>query len=102
MSAATAGARGDLLAQIADLVRAIADETGAWAWDIGPDTRLEGDLFLDSVELIALDAALRQRYGDGVNLVGHVAGLDIDEIIGLTVADVAAHVAQRSGTCGTS
>jgi hypothetical protein len=50
------------------------------------------------VDLIALDATLRRRYGDGVDLAGHVAGLGIDEIIGLTVADVAAQVARWSGT----
>jgi tocopherol O-methyltransferase len=88
----------DLLTEVVGLVREIADKDGESPRYIGPDTRLEGDLFLDSVDLIALDATLRRRYGDGVDLAGHVAGLGIDEIIGLTVADVAAQVARWSGT----
>jgi hypothetical protein len=85
----------DLTAQIAALVQQVADENGDW--HIGPQTRLEGDLFLDSVELIALDEVLRRRYGEEIDLAGHVAGLGIDEIIGLTVADVAAYVDGRRG-----
>jgi acyl carrier protein len=55
-------------------------------------TRLEGDLGLDSLDLAALGALLRDRYGTAVDLVGYVAGLDIDEIIGLTVGDVSDYV----------
>jgi hypothetical protein len=87
----------DVVVEIVSLVREIADEDGTWLRDIGPGTRLEGDLFLDSVELVALDAALRRRHGDRVDLAGYVAGLGIDEIIDLTIADVAAHVARAGG-----
>ncbi len=87
----------ELLAQVITLVRRAADEDGDdQAWDIRPDTRIEGDLFLESAELVALGEALRRRYGDAIDLVGSVAGLGIDEIIGLTVADVAAYVASAS------
>ncbi|HEY3872244.1 MAG TPA: acyl carrier protein [Actinocrinis sp.] len=87
----------DLVAQLAGLIRQVAGEDGRWPRDIGPQTRLDGDLFLDSVDLAALDAALRQRFGAAVDLVRHVAGLDIDGITALTVGDVAAYVAQRAG-----
>jgi acyl carrier protein len=55
-------------------------------------TRLEADLCLDSLDLAALGAVLRERYGTSVDLPGYVAWLDIDEIIGLTVGEVAAYV----------
>jgi acyl carrier protein len=55
-------------------------------------TTLEGDLGLDSVDVTALGAELRSRYGADVDLGRHVAGLDIDEVIGLTVGGVADYV----------
>lgn len=55
-------------------------------------TTLEGDLCLDSLDLAALGAVLRDRYGTALDLAGYVAGLDIDEIIGLTLGDVAGYV----------
>jgi acyl carrier protein len=78
-----------------DVAAALAAATGdesLLSAGINAATRLEGDLCLDSLELAALAALLRDRYGTAVDLTGYVAGLDIDQIIGLTVADVAAYV----------
>jgi acyl carrier protein len=78
-----------------DVAEAIAAATGdesLLSTGINAATRLEGDLGLDSLDLAALSALLRERHGTAVDLAGHVAGLDIDQIIGLTVADVAAYV----------
>jgi acyl carrier protein len=74
---------------------ALREATGADAGFLAglrPDTRLDGDLLVDSVELAALGELLRQRFGGTVDLPGLVAGLDLDEIIALTLADVADHV----------
>jgi acyl carrier protein len=78
-----------------DMAEALAAATGdesLLSAGINAATLLEGDLFLDSLDLAALCALLRDRYGAAVDLTGYVAGLDIDQIIGLTVADVAAYV----------
>ena len=78
-----------------DLVEALAAATGdesLLSTGIDATTRLEGDLCLDSVDLAALSAALRDRYGTAVDLTRYVAGLDIDQIIGLTVGEVAGYV----------
>jgi acyl carrier protein len=78
-----------------DMAEALAAATGDESLltaGINAATRLEGDLRLDSLDLAALSALLADRYGTVVDLTGYVAGLDIDQIIGLTVADVAAYV----------
>jgi len=78
-----------------DVAAALAAATGDESMlsaGISAETRLEGDLRLDSLDLAALSALLRDRHGAAVDLAGYVAGLDIDQIIGLTVADVAAYV----------
>ncbi|MFC1415651.1 hypothetical protein [Streptacidiphilus cavernicola] len=83
--------------RICELLRDVVDEDAAWLDAIGPGTRIDGELLVESHELAAWSLALRQHYGDRVDLVEHVAGLDIDQIIELTVADVAAYVAARRG-----
>ena len=85
-------ARG-LPTQIARLLGDVIGEDRTGPDGIGPHTRLDGDLFLESVELAALGESLRRTYGARVDLPGLIAGLDIDQIIALTVADVAAYVA---------
>ena len=78
-----------------DMARALAAATGdesLLSAGLSAATRLEADLCLDSLELAAVGALLRERYGTAVDLTGYVAGLDIDEIIGLTVGEVAGYV----------
>lgn len=79
----------------ADMAGALAAATGddsLLSAGISVTTTLEGDLCLDSLDLAALGAVLRDRYGATLDLAGYVAGLEIDEIIGLTVGDVADYV----------
>jgi len=78
-----------------DIARALAAATGdesLLSAGQSAAARLEGDLCLDSLDLTAVGALLRERYGTAVDLTGYVAGLDIDGIIELTVGEVAAYV----------
>jgi acyl carrier protein len=89
---ATAGGP-ELFAAIAGILREITGQDADQAARIAPNSTLEGDLGLESMELAELGDRLRAEFGAHVDLAGLVAGLDIDELIGLTVADVVAHVA---------
>ncbi|WP_433086204.1 hypothetical protein ACQP2P_12405 [Dactylosporangium sp. CA-139114] len=83
---------------VTHLLREVTGEDAAWAAAIGPATRLDGDLFLDSLELAALGHGLAARFGPAVDLAGFVAGLDLDALLRLSVADVASYVDSTRGT----
>jgi acyl carrier protein len=100
MTAEPAGggpARERLLAEMTALLRKVTGEEPRWAEGITSSTRLEADLYLDSLEMAALCGLARAAYGDRVDLAAFVAGLDIDQIIGLTVGDLVAQVAAALG-----
>jgi acyl carrier protein len=81
-----------------DIVGALAAATGdesLLSAGLNAATRLEADLRMDSLELTTLCTVLCDRYGAAVDLAGYVAGLDIDQLIGLTVGDVATYVSGR-------
>jgi tocopherol O-methyltransferase len=84
-----------LVRPVAELLRQVTGEDTAWLEAVTPASRLDGDLLVESQELAAWSAALRARYGERVDLAGHVAQLGIDAVIELTVGDVAALVAAR-------
>ncbi|HEY2574820.1 MAG TPA: hypothetical protein VGI74_00785 [Streptosporangiaceae bacterium] len=86
-SAPEAGALAGMLAKV-------TGEPASWARQVSAGSRLEGDLLLDSLEVAALAGLLSQAYGDRVDLLGFLAGLGIDQLIELTVGDVAAYVAR--------
>jgi acyl carrier protein len=94
----TGVAASRILVEIVALLREVTGEDEAWLAGIRPESRLDGDLLLESVELAAFGERLRQRYGDRVDLAAFVAGLDIDQLIELTVADVAAYVANQEAS----
>jgi acyl carrier protein len=76
---------------MAEVLAALRPITG----EAVPASRLETDLGMDSVELAAFAAALRDRFGDRVDLLDHLAGLTPDELIELTVGEVAGFVTDR-------
>lgn len=61
--------------------------------DVDMDTSFDSDLQLESIEFVALAEKLVERYGVGVDFVGWLAGMELDEIISLTVGEVVEFVA---------
>ncbi|GAA2061851.1 hypothetical protein GCM10009839_86180 [Catenulispora yoronensis] len=97
---AEAAASPQTLAEVVETLQTVLDQDDAWSVGITAATTLDGDLELESVELAAVSRALQARYGDRVDLVGHVSGLGVDEIIAFTVGDVAAFVAAHRDGAG--
>ena len=82
----------ELFAEIAGILRDVTGEDTEWAARIAPDSTLEGDLGLASMELADLDERLRAAFGERIDLAAYVAELYIDQLIGLTVADLVTYV----------
>jgi acyl carrier protein len=77
-----------LLGELAGMLCEVTGADAAWVSGVTPDSRLDGDLWLDSVELAALGALLHRRYR--IDLPAYLAGLDLDELIELRVKDLMA------------
>lgn len=55
---------------------------------VGPDTGFEADLELESIEIVQLAEELVDRYGDRVDFVAWFAGMELQELIDLTVGQL--------------
>lgn len=88
--------------ELAEILAAVSGEDPAWASAVTPDSRLESDLRMESMELAALDDALRARYGAHIDLQAFIAELEMDELIGLRVADLLAYLARSQTSDGGS
>jgi acyl carrier protein len=77
----------ELEQELAGLVRQVTRES-----EVGPRTRLDGDLLMDSLEFAVLAGMVAERYGEHLDLEGFLAGLELDQIIELTVADIAGYI----------
>ncbi len=81
-----------MVGEVIALLRQVIGDDPRWADRVTPSARLDQDLRLDSLEMTALAALLAQAYGDRVDLAAFMAGLDFDQLVALTVADVASYV----------
>jgi acyl carrier protein len=90
--------RGDVLSEV---VRALVEVVGddfLLEVEVGPETTLNGALALESIEFVALAERLRGRYGSVVDPVALAGGMDLNEIIGMTVGDLVEHIESRLGS----
>ncbi|ACU72156.1 Methyltransferase type 11 [Catenulispora acidiphila DSM 44928] len=93
-----ASRNADTFNEVVELLRVVLDQDAAWSASITPATTLDRDLEMESIELTAWSKVVQARYGAAADLAAHVAGLGVDQIIALTVGDIAAYVnAQADG-----
>jgi acyl carrier protein len=81
-----------LLGEVIGLLRQVIGEDPGWAERVTPSARLDQDLRLDSLEVTALAGLLQGAYGDEVDLAAFLAELDFDQLVALTVGDLAGYV----------
>ena len=89
-----------LIGEVIALLRQVIGEDPGWAERVTPSARLDQDLRLDSLEVTALAALLQGTYGNEVDLAAFLAGLDFDQLVALTVGDLAGYVRARGGAGG--
>jgi acyl carrier protein len=83
-----------ILATVTEMIGAIIGEEYLEDLDVTMDSVITEDLELESIEFVALAEKLRDRYGERVDFVDWIAGMELEEIIGLTVGQVVGFVEQ--------
>jgi acyl carrier protein len=85
----------DVLAEIRGIVVEVIGEDYVSELDIERATQFRADLDVESIELVALGEALRERYGDRIRLAEWIGGMSLDEIIAMTVGQLVDHIVAR-------
>ncbi|MFI9583379.1 phosphopantetheine-binding protein [Streptomyces sp. NPDC052236] len=81
-----------VLADITGMLATLLDEYGLDDVGIGMETTFTRDLELESIDLVTLAGLLEERYGGQVNFAEFLAGMELDEIIELSVGRLVEHV----------
>lgn len=84
----TAVTTASVLDDVRSMLHDVIGEDELFGIDIELDTAFDEDLEVESIEFVALAEQLELRYGDRVDFVGWMAGMDLDEIIALTVGQL--------------
>ncbi|CAM2006369.1 acyl carrier protein [Acanthopleuribacter pedis] len=81
--------KDSILDTIANLIREVIGEDWVDEINITQHTSFNGELELESIEFVALAEKLQNHFGDDINFVGWLSEKELEDIIALTVGDVA-------------
>lgn len=84
-----------VLAVVVDTIRTTIAEDWIEDYEIGPQTRFNEDLEIESIEFVKIADAIMAKFGGGVDIVGWLSGKTIHELINLRVGDVSQYIAAR-------
>lgn len=84
-----------VLEQIIDIVRQVIDEDWINEFDIHAETTFNDDLELESIEFVGIAEKIQEHFGRHIGFIDWLSTMKIDEIISLTVGDLADFVHER-------
>jgi acyl carrier protein len=74
---------------IAGMIREVVGEDYELDVEITAESSFSEDIEIESIEFVALGDLVQTRYGEKIDLVAWFGELDLDEIIDLTVGELA-------------
>lgn len=85
---ASAVTHASVLATVTELIGEIVGADYLADLDVAMESTITQDLELESIEFVALAEKLRDRYGDSVAFVDWISGMELEQIIALTVGQL--------------
>ncbi len=82
----------EVLALVIAKIRSTIDEDWIQDAEIEPETRFNDDLELESIEFVKIADAIQAHYGTRLDIVGWLSGKTIQELIGLSVGELADYI----------
>ncbi len=82
----------DILQVVIAKIRATINEDWIQDFEIEADTRFNDDLELESIEFVRIADAIQAHFGTRLDIVGWLSGKSIQELIGLSVGDLAGFI----------
>ncbi|MDB5968865.1 MAG: acyl carrier protein [Hydrocarboniphaga sp.] len=70
-------------------IRSTINEDWIQDFEIEPETRFNDDLELESIEFVKIADAIQAHYGTQLDIVGWLSGKSIQELISLSVGELA-------------
>lgn len=88
----------DVFAAIVEMLADMLSEFGIEPDEIAMGTEFHDDLEMESIDLVGLAGLLRERYGTKVNFADFIAGMELEEIMHVTVGQLVTFVVDSLAT----
>ncbi|MGH8444720.1 MAG: phosphopantetheine-binding protein [Solimonas sp.] len=90
----------DTLELVIAKIRSTINEDWIALYDITAETRFNDDLEIESIEFVKIAEAIQHHYGAQIDIVAWLSGKSIQELIGLSVGELAAYVDEATARHG--
>lgn len=84
-----ADSKDKVLEQIIGIIRVTVNEDWIQDFDIDASTRFNDDLELESIEFVGIAEKIQEHFGKHIGFLEWLSGMKIEQIIALTVGDLA-------------
>jgi acyl carrier protein len=101
-AAMTTDSREAILSEVARLVRQVIGEEWAEEVPITMTTSFARDLELESIEFVTLAEQLKERFGRSLDIAGWLAGMELNQIMGLTMGELVDFIVESLSQRGTA
>jgi len=82
----------EVLGAVTEMIGSIVGEDYLFGIEVGMDTSFDQDLELESIEFVALSEKLTEHYGEQVDFITWLGGMELEEIMGLRVGQLVGHI----------
>lgn len=86
--------KAEILATIAEMIKEVIGEDWVRETPITMETSFVSDLEVESIELVALSEKIQARYGESVDFPSWLSGMELEQIIALTVGQLVDYIAK--------
>ncbi len=82
----------DVLKVVTQKIRDTINEDWIEDFEIGPETRFNDDLEIESIEFVKIADAIQNHFGNQLGIIAWLSGKSIHELIGLSVGDLTSYI----------
>lgn len=93
--------REEILRELGAMIGDVIGEEWVSEKPITRETKFSQDLEMESIELAALSEKIQARFGDDVDFPAWLSGMELDDIINLTVGQLVDHIAECQSKTST-
>jgi len=84
----------EIFVVLKQFITEVIGEDFAEEMDIRENSSFTKDLEMDSIELVSFSEKVKKTFGDQIDFTGWLSGMDIDQMIGLTIHDIIQFIQQ--------
>jgi len=84
----------EIFALLKQFITEVIGEEFVEDMDISKESSFTRDLEMDSIEIVSFSEKVKSHFGEHVDFTGWISGMDLDQLINLSLGDIIKYIEQ--------